>query len=311
NLVQEQPVTTWLQTSGGQLCSEFQGLTPAPVINCRFTQFSIAGQAGPHFNAPANTGPFNFTDCEFHGGKLLSAGPTVNLTNCLLERVYTDLEPKDSPTTTYMRNCLVLGGAFTFAPTNSFVQDNFFDKVSITNWNGYTGTNAYYSQASPYRRLQPTRSDDIVLTASPSYQAGPLGNYYLLSSSTLINAGFGGTTANQVGLYHYTVTTNIVSGAQIKETNSIVDAIFHYVATDTNGVPIDTDGDGLPDYLEDTNGNSTYQPTIDVCNWESPDTDGDGANDYIELSQGRNPKVSGTQADTGNAIRLNVFTPLK
>ena len=42
----------------------------------------------------------------------------------------------------------------------------------------------------------------------------------------------------------------------MKETNSIVDRGFHYVAT-TNGVPIDTDGDGIPDYVEDTNGNGS------------------------------------------------------
>ena len=36
----------------------------------------------------------------------------------------------------------------------------------------------------------------------------------------------------------------------------MVDIGFHYVAV-TNNVPIDTDGDGLPDYLEDRNGNGT------------------------------------------------------
>jgi len=35
----------------------------------------------------------------------------------------------------------------------------------------------------------------------------------------------------------------------------VVDLSFHYVAVDTNGVPIDTDSDGSTDYLEDFNGN--------------------------------------------------------
>jgi len=34
-----------------------------------------------------------------------------------------------------------------------------------------------------------------------------------------------------------------------------VDIGYHYVAVDTNGIPFDTNGDGIPDYLEDINGN--------------------------------------------------------
>ena len=49
--------------------------------------------------------------------------------------------------------------------------------------------------------------------------------------------------------------TNLVSGYEIKETNSLVDVSYHYVAGDANGNPIDTNGDGTPDYLSDINGN--------------------------------------------------------
>jgi len=41
----------------------------------------------------------------------------------------------------------------------------------------------------------------------------------------------------------------------VKETNSIVDIGYHYVAVDTNGIPLDSNGDGIPDYLQDANGN--------------------------------------------------------
>ena len=51
-------------------------------------------------------------------------------------------------------------------------------------------------------------------------------------------------------MYHFTTQTNQVPG-----TDSVVDIGYHYVATDTNGVPLDTNSDGIPDYLEDANGN--------------------------------------------------------
>jgi hypothetical protein len=253
NTVQEQPYTNWFQTSGGAVRSEFNGLSPGSVINCRLTSWSTLSQAVPGFNGTTNMGPFNFQDCEFHGGTLVSTRPTLNLTNCLLERVYTDLEPKDGLTASF-RVGTVFGGSFIFAPSNSVVQDVFFDSVGITNWNGYNGGfNAYVTN---FQRLQPTKSSDIILTASPPYQLGPLGNYYELTNSVLINADTN-TTAAQLGLYHYTVTTNLVNGYEIKETNSLVDVSYHYVVTDANGNPMDTNGDGIPDYLSDVNGDGS------------------------------------------------------
>ena len=60
----------------------------------------------------------------------------------------------------------------------------------------------------------------------------------------------GSTSANLIGLYHYTVKTN-----QTVEGDNIVSIGYHYVATGTNGLPLDSNGDGIPDYLEDPLGN--------------------------------------------------------
>jgi len=76
----------------------------------------------------------------------------------------------------------------------------------------------------------------------------PVGQFYLPGTSTLIDVG--STNANYLGLYHYTTQTS-----QTKEANSVVDIGYHYVALDANGSPIDSNGDGIPDYLEDANGN--------------------------------------------------------
>lgn len=253
NTVQEQPITNWFRTSNGLISSEFLGASPGSVINCRFTDFAVPSLDAPAFYCPTNRGPINFQDCEFHSGQLLTMLPTVNFTNCLLERVYADLEPKDG-WTNYLRNCLIYGGNFKMAPTNSansVAQDNLFDKTVITNWNGYSGGfNAYVTNLS---RLQPTNTTDVLLTNSLAYQVGPLGNYYQLSNSVLVNADTS-LNANQVGLYHYTVMTNIVNGWEIKETNSLLDIGYHYVVVDTNGLPVSSSCSGFADYWADSNG---------------------------------------------------------
>jgi hypothetical protein len=177
----------------------------------------------------------------------------MNFTNCLLERLNADMEPSDNYTPV-VRNCTVFGGTFCLAPspgTNAIVLDNLFDGTSIPcGLNGYTGG----FNAAVTNFDHPGFPTDIVLLSSPTYQSGPLGNFYQPTNSLLINADIN-TTADRVGLYHYTLCTNLLGGYQIKETNSCLDISFHYVATDANGNPIDTNGDGTPDYLSDSNGN--------------------------------------------------------
>jgi hypothetical protein len=71
----------------------------------------------------------------------------------------------------------------------------------------------------------------------------------------------------------------------------------------------DSDDDGIPDYLEDINGNGIYGAG-DLANWTSADTDGDGVNDGLEILQGRNPLVAGSTPDSSGLLRLETYTPL-
>src|SRR5262249_40272752 len=128
------------------------------------------------------------------------------------------------------------------------VKDNLFDGVSLSE-----GTATIANSNNAYRGTTQLAggSNNKTLSAT-DYKTGPLGRFYYPSSGTnlfnLIDAG--SRTADLAGLYHYTTQTN-----QVKETNSIVEIGFHYVATDGNGNPLDSDFDGLADYLEDRNGN--------------------------------------------------------
>ena len=60
--------------------------------------------------------------------------------------------------------------------------------------------------------------------------------------------GAGSQTSSQAGLSHYTVRAD-----NVKDSGTVAIG-YHYVAT-ASGQPTDSDGDGIPDYIEDRNGN--------------------------------------------------------
>jgi hypothetical protein len=160
-----------------------------------------------------------------------------------------------------------------------------FTFIKVLN-NAFDGTTANFAETSDgYNAFLNGAVDDDTATTGDvftnlTWVTGPLGNYYQATSSPLINAGNGSATAQ--GLYHYTVTTN-----EVPETNSTVDIGYHYVALGANGLPLDSNGDGIPDYLEDSNGNGTYNAGTDLANWQGT-----------------------AKTDTNGIIGLQVFTPL-
>jgi alkylated DNA nucleotide flippase Atl1 len=277
--VQEQGTNTGWGMPYNGLVSDAFGAATQIVINCSFTDWSVLAQDAPHLCC-CSAQPLTLQNCQFHGG-LLDLNTTFALMNCLLERVDGELFPFDG-NIPVIRNNLFYGGTFDFYPgvTNAVVKDTLFDQTTIvedlTGW-GYDG--GYNAFVTNYDRMLPPFSSDVILSNSPAYQVGALGNFYLPTNSLLINAG--STTADQVGLYHFTTQTN-----QVKETNSIVDIGYHYVAVDNNRIPIDSNGDGIPDYLEDANGNGIFDQG-DLGEW----------------------KIS--TFGLGGVNALQVFTPLK
>jgi hypothetical protein len=257
NTVQEQYTTNFVgEPSWDLLSPNSSGNPPASVIECRFTDFSLLAQDANFLYDPgstANTGTIDFQDCQFHGGKITVGDSTVNLTNCLLERVKAQLYSTDGNVPT-IRNNLFYGGTFDFYPsvTNALVKDNVFDQTSIpTSLAGYGYNGGFNAFLTNCDRMLPTNSTDLLLT-NITFQAGPLSYYYYPTNTPLTPLIDGDTltTAAQVGLFHYTTTTN-----EVKEANSPLDIGFHLVALGANGLPVDTTGCGTPDYLRDANGN--------------------------------------------------------
>ncbi len=257
NSVQEQSTSTWSASSAGSAVR-----IESPSNNqCRFTAWSSAGGIGTHLDTSGSSGTTSLKDCRFFGGKLIVDDSFANITNCLFERTYVSLDDRASDQQWYFYNNLFHGGRFYYRIRAdnplALAYDNLFDGTSVSQGDrgaDFTGSdyNGYVVNKS---RLKPNGTNDKILANTPVYDVGPLGNtYYYPTSdgllSTLINAG--SRSASAAGLYHFTTRTD-----QTKEGSSQVDIGYHYVALGGNGEPVDTDGDGIADYLEDPNGNGT------------------------------------------------------
>jgi hypothetical protein len=266
--VQEQPVAT----GGNTFIDLPSGLYP--IMEFRFTDLSIRQGALGTILANNGFNPFqllSFQHCQIRGATLglwpsTSSTVTATLLNNRLERSSLSFAhsyySQNTPFYVSLYNNLFRNG-FLYLNYDSgtynpywYVRDNLFDGTSQylsgNAWGTYIqrGYNGFISGTT---NSLGGSNNKTGLTAD--YQTGPLGPFYYPASGAnltqLINAG--SRTASSAGLYHFTTTTN-----QFKEATSTVDIGYHYVAVDGNGFPVDTDGDGLPDYFEDRNGNGTF-----------------------------------------------------
>ncbi len=305
NTVQEPANQAWLPVYNGLM--RIYG-SPAN-LNCRFTDFSSGfAQDIAHIYEDNPAGiPFCFRDCQFHSGQISAPYDALSLTNCLFERVWAQCGPGLSDNwqaPSVVQNCLFRGGMFDFfnAEFDTVVRNNLFDGTSIPGEgaNGVIDHNGYLSGAD----MLQSGSGDVFLGASPVYQSGPLGNYYLPAGSAVLSAG--SATADQLGLYHY--TTQI---SQHPQGTAVVDLGYHYIALNSAGQPLSSDGVGLPDYIADTNGDGVYNAG-DFSNWLVGTTGAAGVNDFVAWQLGLNPRVTTAPVKTAsNFLGLQIYTPLQ
>jgi len=123
------------------------------------------------------------------------------------------------------------------------VKDNLVDGSGSAGLfdDGTTVTNSHNAYASTITNTLSGGTSNITVT-NLSYVAGPMGPWYQPTNSVLIDQG--STTADQVGLFRFTTTTN-----QVRETNSLVDIGLHYPVL--NAPPI-TSVPGTQTVAEDT-----------------------------------------------------------
>jgi hypothetical protein len=234
-------------------------------LKCNFTHFiHLAGDPG-HFRDYYTVLALKASNCELYGGfgGYILVGA---FTNCLLDRVYFWQGNADSAYSwegyrEKFQNCTFHGGYFAVehwegAPYwQLFMSDCAFDGTTISFSPPNNGTpdwswlnvdhNALYNTTFVQKADITTMpgANNLYPAGGFNWQSSWLGSYYLPSDSLLINQG--STTADQIGLYYFTTQTN-----QANEGISPVDIGYHYVAVDSSGNPVDSNGDGIPNYLD-------------------------------------------------------------
>lgn len=274
NTVQEQGGSVaWpgAGATGGLVGQANQNIALSAQANLFFTHCSILGFGDGgglnHFRDDSGYLIVNAQNSEFYGGSLCGYMLSCCFTNCLMDRMSLGQVEGWSGNAFLLTNCTFHGGELTLTPNNTAialtVRDSAFDGTTVTA-SGY-GANPSYANydynafTDGANRFPIGGTHDQPVTGGFNWQSSWFGNYYLPSNSPLILAG--DQSAANIGLYHFTTQTS-----QVPEGNSVVDIGYHYVATDANGNPLDTNGDGIPDYLEDANGNGVVDSG--EINWQ-------------------------------------------
>ncbi len=294
----------------------FNGSSTIPQVSANFTK---CGALPQHqlLNDNYASGGASFRNCEFYNGSISTYGTEyANFTNCLFFRPCITFWDNNYPISYAFENCTFYNGGLyssrTGGDSSSFwlIENCSFDGTAfdwnddlngnftntLFNFNSYNTNNpgwiTYHGGFSPNNATNEVVGPNDLMTTNYNWETSWFGNFYLPTNSPLITNG--STTADQVGLYEFTTQTN-----QVPEGTNIVDIGYHYVATDTNGNPLDTYVPGTPNYIVDSGGNGIDTNGLAYW-WEAQyfgqiglnpltDPDGDGYTIFYAYTNGINP----------------------
>jgi hypothetical protein len=292
--------------------------SPSTFLTLRFVEVNGQGSVQSLFQLGTGFMQDTIQDSQLRGVSIgnyqelqdLSMGRTLTLRNTLLERCVVNLFAgavdyyyPPLGTHTYYQNPLgltLLNDSFWCCSVGLTYQEDHEQghmgwRILDILWDGtglsFGGNGNYQSMVTRHHNGFHDTVNNLGGTENRTldelvYGSGTLGTRYIGSTvPALALVDHGSRLASGAGLYHYTMQSN-----QQKEGSSQVDIGFHYVATDGQGNPLDSDGDGLPDYVEDADGDGTYD-SGDIANFNNPDTDTDGLSDGWELQNGMNPRL--------------------
>lgn len=232
-------------------------VTLSPELRMTFTGCSVLAQGEMMFRDSSGYLIVRGTHSRITGGNDGGYIMSYYLTNCLVDGGQIGNVAGWYGNEMYLRNCTlheeILYIIRTYSAMPVSIRDCSFDQVTLsTNGDAYMTNTAVsdfdYNAYTNSSNLFPVGCAHDKKSVTFNWQTSWLGSFYLPTNSVLIDAG--DVTADTIGLYHFTTQTN-----QAIEGNSTVDIGYHYVALDANGKALDSNGDGVSDYLEDANGN--------------------------------------------------------
>lgn len=268
----------------------------APTINARFTRCGSMGSEDAHFASQSASTFLNLNaiHCEFSSGSLgYSSGSTaIGLTNCLSYRCEI-IKQSASAGDVGLLNCTMWGGQLKLVhaepspPTwQTSVRNCSFDGATSFTLSPASGiwNSLFYWDFNALSETDPSQNPEgahDIRGVTFSWQTGPLGVFYLQSSSPTIQS-MGDQSATAYGLGDFTTqepTPELPEKQKSPPAN--VDIGYHYVALGADGNALDTDHDGIPDWWADL-----YQLP---SNSAASDPDGDGLSNLQEFQLGSNP----------------------
>jgi len=287
--VQECPLSPVLNgpliTFKGVFLPDGMMVTPLPEAHFHYADFPAL--AGPMVAFGPLSGDVTYDcitnleldGCHFQNGTFFyeAGGPqgrTVSVHNTVFERSFIQIDDlwqahgNNEEILTAWNN-LFYNCDMWLAPVsgaNWLFIDNIFDNAGLHGNGPAVNThNAYINMTNRLAPSAPTSTDPNL--ASLNYASGPLGAFYLPSDGTAaLLSGTGSRTAGAAALYHFTSFTS-----NVKEATGQVNIGPAYLAL-CNGVPCDSNGDGIPDFIADRNGNGVEDQN--EIPWTSANTGG-------------------------------------
>lgn len=277
----QEQTNVWGQTAAAMALVQVQGATSyQPEILLRFTGLAmLPGSLNTKYfirvgrYAPSKV---SLSDCQIVGGVFSYSisedprGMTIAFTNNLFQSAnvsiaqgYLDQIYGVTPTKAILRDNLFRKCTMTLEDYSHAwpweIHDNLFDSSTI-GVSGTTFVNSYNAFLNTTSWPNPGTGSQTL--SSLAYESGPLSLYYLPQASSLINAG--SRTASAATLYHFTTA----AATQAKEAATQVDISFHPIALNASNLLFDYDSDGVPDYLEDRNGNGVFDTSLGEKDWQ-------------------------------------------
>ena len=273
-LVQEE---TTAEPGSLSLLSSLGG-SPVPRVEMRFTGFGAGAETTTRRRLLTAEGSsvvvWTMKDCALWNQRFstyaYSSGLSLTWENNRWHRASVDLYQEALPGYTSFtlnaHNNLWIAGAVTL---NSGIngtwtlRDNLFDGST----NSQPGGTSWTASNNGYRGASSFGGSNNRTPSLADYQNGPLGtNYYPTSGANLSNLfAVGFRTGTTAGLFHHTLRTDLAAVG-----TNLVSIGFHYLRTSAGGVPLDSDGDGIPDWMEDANGDGSFQSANETDWAKSP-----------------------------------------